>query len=138
MKARARELKEVRRPGSDDGERQVERAIRAMPAGDRQLAQKFHGIVRKHAPMLTPKTWYGMPAYAKEGQVLCFFQNASKFKTRYATIGFSDEANLDEGGLWPVGFAVVRLSAKEEGKIVALLRRALTLSAVHVEARQRS
>jgi len=122
MKARARELK----AGKGDGERDVLAKIAEMAPVDRALAGKLHKIVQANAPDLQPKLWYGMPAYAtKAGKVVCFFQSAKKFKTRYSTFGFSDQANLDDGGVWPTGFAVKELTAADEAKIVALVKRAV-------------
>jgi uncharacterized protein YdhG (YjbR/CyaY superfamily) len=97
-----------------------------MPKPDRLLAERLHALVQEGAPALAPKTWYGMPAYAKDGKVVCFFQSAEKFKSRYATLGFSDEANLDEGAMWPTSFALKKLTAAEERKIGALLKRAVS------------
>ena len=97
-----------------DGEAEVLANISAMPAPDRAMAERLHAIIKASAPVLSPKTWYGMPAYAKDGKVVCFFQSARKFNTRYATLGFSDKANLDEGALWPVAFALKELTATEE------------------------
>jgi uncharacterized protein YdhG (YjbR/CyaY superfamily) len=128
MRERARELKSAGRKGTGkaDGESDVLAKIAEMPKADRELAERLHAIVRATAPELEPRTWYGMPAYAKDGKVLCFFRNASKFKTRYATFGFSDKANLDEGGMWPTDFALKDLTATEEKKIVELLKKALS------------
>lgn len=123
MRERVREMKAASR--SVDGEKEVLAKIATMQPSDRAMATRLHQIIRTHAPSLTPRTWYGMPAYCKDGQVLCFFQDANKFKVRYATLGFSDEANLDEGHMWPTGFALTELSAAEEARIVALLKRAL-------------
>jgi uncharacterized protein YdhG (YjbR/CyaY superfamily) len=120
MKERARELKR----GSADGEADVLAKIAEMPQPDRGMAERLHRIVASAAPGLTPRTWYGMPAYARDGKVVCFFQSGSKFKSRYATIGFSDAAGLDQGAMWPTSFALTKLGAAEEKKIVALLRRA--------------
>ncbi|MGI0055195.1 MAG: iron chaperone [Thermoplasmata archaeon] len=100
--------------------------IAQMPASDRALAERVHAIVKATAPDLIPRTWYGMPAYSRDGNVVCFFQNASKFKTRYATLGFSDEANLDEGHMWPTVYALKDLTAAEEAKITALVKKALS------------
>ncbi|HEY1253796.1 MAG TPA: DUF1801 domain-containing protein [Terracidiphilus sp.] len=129
MKARAQELKaESRRgPGSKeaDAEGEVLAKIAEMPEADRALAERVHGIVKAAAPALTPRTWYGMPAYAKDGQVVCFFQSSHKFKTRYATLGFSDKANLDEGSVWPVAFALKELIAGSEEMISALIKKAV-------------
>ena len=130
MKARARELKaEARRSsraGKADGEGDVLAAIAELPEPDRAMAERLHAIIKAGAPVLSPKTWYGMPAYAKDGKVVCFFQSAQKFKTRYATFGFSDSANLDEGSLWPVAFALKELTAAEEARILALVKKAVS------------
>ena len=107
-----------------DGESAVLAAIAAMPEPDRAMAKRLHAIIKASAPALSPKTWYGMPAYAKDGKVVCFFQSAQKFKTRYATFGFSDEANLDEGAMWPTSFALKELTAAEETRIAALVKKA--------------
>lgn len=125
MRERARELRNRARAGTGDGERDVLEKIAAMRPSDRAMAERIHAIVRTTAPMLSPRTWYGMPAYSKDDQVLCYFRAAEKFKTRYATLGFSDEAQLDEGHMWPTDFALVRLTATEEARIVGLLRRAV-------------
>jgi uncharacterized protein YdhG (YjbR/CyaY superfamily) len=127
MKERAQELKAQARASKNraDGESAVLAAIAAMPAPDRALAERLHAIIEASAPALSPKTWYGMPAYAKGGKVVCFFQSADKFKTRYATFGFSDAANLDNGALWPVAFALKELTAAEEAKIGALVKKAV-------------
>jgi uncharacterized protein YdhG (YjbR/CyaY superfamily) len=128
MKERAEEMKaeERRGPGKDkaDGESEVLAKIAAFPQPDRGMAERIHALVKAHAPALSPKTWYGMPAYAKDGNVICFFQNAAKFKTRYSTLGFSDKAKLDEGNMWPAAFALKELTAKEEERIGALVRKA--------------
>jgi uncharacterized protein YdhG (YjbR/CyaY superfamily) len=124
MKERAQELKAEGRRA--DGERAVLEKIAEMPQADRALAERVHAIVKASAPDLSPKTWYGMPAYAKDGKVVCFFQSADKFKSRYATLGFSDEANLDEGALWPTSFALKELTAAEEAKIGALVKKAVS------------
>jgi uncharacterized protein YdhG (YjbR/CyaY superfamily) len=128
MKARARELKAEARANKDkaDGENDVLSAIAAMPGPDRALAKRLHEIIKASAPALSPKTWYGMPAYARDGKVVCFFQSAHKFKTRYASLGFSDAANLDEGALWPVAFALKELTVAEEARIVALVKKAVS------------
>ena len=130
MKERAQELKaEARRgPRADkaDGESAVLAKIAEMPEPERAMAERLHAIIKASAPALSPKTWYGMPAYAKDGKVVCFFQSAQKFKSRYATFGFSDEANLDEGALWPVTFALKELTAAEEAKIGALVKKAVS------------
>ena len=125
MRERAQELKaEAQR---EDGESAVLAKIAQMPEPDRAMAKRLHEIVKASAPALWPKTWYGMPAYAKEdGKVVCFFQSAKKFNSRYATLGFSDKANLDEGAMWPTSFALKELTATEEAKISALLKRAVS------------
>ncbi len=129
MKERAQELKaEGRRgPRADkaDGESAVLAKIAEMQGPDRAMAKRLHAIIQASAPALSPKTWYGMPAYATDGKVVCYFQSAQKFKSRYATFGFSDEANLDEGGLWPVAFALKELTAAEEARISALVKKAV-------------
>jgi uncharacterized protein YdhG (YjbR/CyaY superfamily) len=128
MKERARELKAARRrsgTGKADGERDVLEKIAEMPEADRALAERLHAIVRDTAPSLAPRTWYGMPAYARDGKVVCFFQSARKFKSRYATLGFSDQAKLDDGAMWPTSFALKELTATEEAEIAALVRRAV-------------
>jgi uncharacterized protein YdhG (YjbR/CyaY superfamily) len=130
MKERARELKaEARRgPGAKkaDGESDLLAKIAEMQGPDRAMAKRLHAIVKASAPALSPKTWYGMPAYAKDGKVVCFFQSAQKFKSRYATFGFSDEANLDQGAMWPTSFALKKLTAAEEAKIGALVKKAVS------------
>ena len=108
----------------EDGERAVLGKIAEMPGPDRAMAERLHAIVKASAPSLSPKTWYGMPAYAKDGKVVCFFQSAAKFKARYATFGFSDNANLDEGNMWPTYFALKELTAAEEKKIAELVKQA--------------
>jgi uncharacterized protein YdhG (YjbR/CyaY superfamily) len=120
MKERARELK------SDGGEADVLAKIAEMQEPDRSMAERLHAIVREAAPELAPRTWYGMPAYAKDGKVVCFFQNATKFKSRYATFGFSDRAQLDDGAMWPTGFALTELNPDVEARIAALVRRAVS------------
>ena len=126
MKERARELKASRgsRVGKADAERDVLEKIAEMPESDRAMAERLHEIVKASAPELSPKTWYGMPAYAKDGKVVCFFQSAQKFKTRYATLGFSDKADLDDGAMWPNAYALKELTAAEEAKIGALVVKA--------------
>ena len=109
-----------------DGESEVLALIAVMPEPDRVIAERLHAIIKANAPPLTPRTWYGMPAYAKDGNVICFFQSASKFKTRYATFGFQHDANLDEGNMWPVAFALTKLTATEETKIVTLVKKAVS------------
>ena len=130
MKQRAQELKAEARRGprakTADGEGDVLAKIAEMPEPDRAMAERLHAIVKASAPSLSPRTWYGMPAYAKDGNVVCFFQSAHKFKTRYATFGFSDKANLDEGNVWPVAFALKELSATDEVWIGALVKKAVT------------
>jgi uncharacterized protein YdhG (YjbR/CyaY superfamily) len=128
MKARAQELKAEARADKDkaEGESAVLAAIDALQEPDRAMAKRLHAIIKASAPALSPKTWYGMPAYAKDGKVVCFFQSAQKFKTRYATFGFSDAANLDEGALWPVAFALKELTAAEEARIGALVKKAVS------------
>jgi uncharacterized protein YdhG (YjbR/CyaY superfamily) len=124
MRERARELKAEK--DRADGESDVLAKIAEMPKQDRAMAERLHAIVKASAPDLTPRTWYGMPAYAKDGKVVCFFQSAQKFKTRYATVGFSDKANLDKGAMWPTSFALKELTAAEEKKIGALLKKAVS------------
>jgi hypothetical protein len=128
MKARAQELKAEARANKNkaDGETDVLATIAAMPEPDRSMAKRLHEIIKAGAPALSPKTWYGMPAYARDGKIVCFFQSAQKFKTRYASLGFSDAANLDEGALWPVAFALKELTAAEEATIVALVKKAVS------------
>ena len=123
MKERARELKAA--AGKADGEADVLAKIAEMPESDRAIAERLHAIVKASAPALSPRTWYGMPAYAKDGKVVCFFQPAQKFKTRYATLGFSDGANLDEGAMWPTAFALKKLTAAEQARIGALVKQAV-------------
>jgi uncharacterized protein YdhG (YjbR/CyaY superfamily) len=122
-KAYSRELKAEERGAND--EKAVLAAIAEMPKKDRALGKRIHAIVKASAPELSPKTWYGMPAYAKDGKVICFFQSADKFKARYATLGFSDTANLDAGAMWPTSFALKELTAAEEKKIAALVKKAV-------------
>ena len=128
MKAHAQELKAEGRANKSkaDGESDVLAAIAAMQGRDRAMAKRVHAIVKASAPTLWPKTWYGMPAYAVDGKVVCHFQSAQKFGTRYATLGFSDAANLDKGALWPVAFALKELTAAEEAKIRALVKKAVS------------
>jgi uncharacterized protein YdhG (YjbR/CyaY superfamily) len=130
MKERTRELKaEARRgPRADkaDGESAVLAKIAEMPEPDRAMAERLHAIIKASAPALSPKTWYGMPAYAKDGKVVCFFQSAQKFNTRYATFGFNDTANLDEGAMWPIAFALTELTAADEARIGALVKQAVS------------
>jgi uncharacterized protein YdhG (YjbR/CyaY superfamily) len=127
MKERAQELKAEERASKDRaaGERALLAKIAEMPEPDRAMAKRLHAIITASAPALSPKTWYGMPAYAKDGKVVCFFQSAEKFKSRYATFGFSDEANLDKGAMWPTSFALKELTAAEEKKIGALVKKAV-------------
>src|SRR4051812_25922041 len=122
MKERTRELK----AGNADGESEVLAKIAEMPERDRAMAERLHAIVKASAPALTPRTWYGMPAYAKDGKVVCFFQSAQKFNSRYATLGFSDTANLDDGVMWPTSFALKELTATEEARIDALVKQAVS------------
>ena len=126
MQERAQELKTETRAGKADGESAVLAKIAEMQGPDRSIAERLHAIVRAAAPELSPRTWYGMPAYAKDGKVVCFFQSAQKFKTRYATLGFSDAANLDRGTMWPVAFALKQLTAAEEAKITTLVKKAVS------------
>jgi uncharacterized protein YdhG (YjbR/CyaY superfamily) len=124
MKERARELKAETQKA--DGENAVLAKIAEMPEPDRSMAERLHAIIKASAPVLSPKTWYGMPAYAKDGKVVCFFQGADKFKSRYATLGFSDDANLDDGDMWPTSFALKELTAACETKIRALVKKAVS------------
>jgi len=130
MKERSRELKAAARRGpradKADGESAVLAKIAEMPAPDRAMAKRLHAIIKASAPALSPKTWYGMPAYAKDGKVVCYFQSAQKFKSRYATFGFSDAANLDEGAMWPTSFALKELTAADEARIGALVKKAVS------------
>lgn len=128
MKERAKELKSAgRRPraAKSDGETAVLEKIAEMPGPDRVMAERLHAVIKASAPALSPRLWYGMPAYAKDGNVVCFFQSAQKFKTRYATLGFSDKANLDEGAMWPTAFALTELTAADEARIGALVQKAV-------------
>jgi uncharacterized protein YdhG (YjbR/CyaY superfamily) len=129
MKERAAEMKaearRVSRGSKADGEADLLAKVAEMPEADRVMAERLHAVVTATAPDLSPKTWYGMPAYAKEGKVVCFFQSAAKFKSRYATLGFSDAAQLDEGAMWPTSFALTKLDAAEEATIRALLKKAV-------------
>jgi uncharacterized protein YdhG (YjbR/CyaY superfamily) len=128
MKERAQELKAAARRGpradKADGEQAVLAKIAEMPEPDRTMGERLHAIIKASAPALAPKLWYGMPAYAKDGKVVCFFQGAEKFKTRYSTLGFSDKANLDEGAMWPTAFALAKLTAADEARIGALVKKA--------------
>ena len=130
MKQRAKELKASSRrgPRADkvDGESDLLAKIAEMQEPDRIMAGRLHAIIKAAAPDLAPRTWYGMPAYAKDGDIVCFFQSAQKFKTRYATLGFSDKANLDEGTMWPTDFALMELTAADEASIAALLKKAVS------------
>jgi uncharacterized protein YdhG (YjbR/CyaY superfamily) len=130
MKERAQELKAEARRGERadgaDGESGVLAKIAEMAEPDRDMAKRLHAIIKTSAPGLSPRTWYGMPAYAKDGKVVCFFQSAQKFKSRYATLGFSDQAKLDEGAMWPTSFALKELTAAEEARIGALVRKAVS------------
>src|SRR5437773_11617755 len=130
MKERVQELKadarRGRRADKADGESAVFAKIAALPQPDRVMGERLHAIIKANAPTLSPKTWYGMPAYAKDGNVVCFFQSAQKFKTRYATFGFSDKANLDEGAMWPTTFALKELTSAEEARIGTLVKKAVS------------
>ena len=130
MRERVQELKGAARrdpgAGKADGESAVLAKIAAMPAPERAMGKRLHAVIKASAPVLSPKLWYGMPAYAKDGKVVCFFQSARKFNTRYATLGFSDEANLDEGAMWPTAFALTKLTAAEEARIAALVKKAVS------------
>ena len=126
MRERAQELKAAARSGKGDEESVVLEKIAAMAAPDRAMAERLHSIIKASAPELSPRLWYGMPAYAKDGKVVCFFQDAKKFKTRYATLGFSDKANLDEGRMWPTAFALKELTAADEARIVGLVKKAVS------------
>jgi uncharacterized protein YdhG (YjbR/CyaY superfamily) len=130
MRERAQEVKSAARRGARgskaDGESDVLAKIAEMPDHDRAIAERLHAVIMASAPGLSPRTWYGMPAYAKDGKVVCFFQGAHKFKTRYATLGFSDKANLDEGAMWPNAFALKELTAAEEARISTLVKKALS------------
>ncbi len=131
MKERARELKaEARRARGKkkdkaDGESDLLAKIAEMEDSDRAMAERLHALIKTSAPSLAPRTWYGMPAYAQDGKVICFFQAGQKFKTRYSTLGFSDAANLDDGAMWPTAFALKKLGAAEEARIAALLKQAI-------------
>jgi uncharacterized protein YdhG (YjbR/CyaY superfamily) len=130
MKERAKELKAAARRGpradKADGESDVLAKIAEMPEPDRAMGERLHAIIKASAPALSPKTWYGMPAYAKDGKVVCYFTAASKFNSRYATFGFNDEANLDEGTMWPTSFALTELTAADEARIGALVKKAVS------------
>ena len=130
MREHLEELKAEVRRGSRasgaDAETAVLAKIAALPQPDRAIAERLHAIIKANAPAISPKTWYGMPAYAKDGNVVCFFQSGQKFKTRYATLGFSDKANLDEGRMWPIAYALKELTAAEQAKIGALVSKAIS------------
>jgi uncharacterized protein YdhG (YjbR/CyaY superfamily) len=126
MKARAQELKAAARADKTDEESAVLAKIDEMPEPDRSMSKRLHAIIKDSAPALSPRLWYGMPAYAKDGKVVCHFQSAQKFKTRYATLGFSDAAQLDEAGMWPTSFALKTLTAAEEARIAALVKKAVS------------
>jgi hypothetical protein len=129
MQERAREVRAAARRGpradKADGESEVLAKIAEMPPPDRAMGERLHAVIKASVPALSPRTWYGMPAYAKDGKVVCFFQSAQKFKTRYATLGFSDQANLDEGAMWPTAFALTKLTADDEARIGALVKKAV-------------
>jgi uncharacterized protein YdhG (YjbR/CyaY superfamily) len=124
MKERVKELKAA--AGKEDGERALREALAAMAPEDRALGERVHAIVTEAAPELSPKTWYGMPAYAKDGKVVCFFRNAAKFKERYAMFGFNDIAKLDDGSMWPIAYALTELTAADEKKLRALVKKAVS------------
>jgi uncharacterized protein YdhG (YjbR/CyaY superfamily) len=126
MRERAKELKAAAHAGKADEESAVLAKIATMPAPDRTMGERLHAIIKASAPGLSPRLWYGMPAYAKDGKVVCFFQDAQKFKTRYATFGFSDKAALDEGSMWPTAFALTELTAADEARIGALVEKAVS------------
>src|SRR5438874_7755376 len=130
MKERVQELKAAARPrpraDKADGESAVLAKIAEMPEPDRAMGERLHAIIKASAPALSPRLWYGMPAYAKDGKVVCFFQTRQKFNTRYATLGFSDEANLDEGAMWPTAFALTELTAADEARLGALVKKAVS------------
>ena len=128
MKERAKEMKAEARANKNraEGEKDVLAAIEAMPEPERAMAKRLHELITASAPVLSSKTWYGMPAYARDGKVVCFFQSAQKFNTRYATLGFSDQANIDEGAMWPTAFALMELTAAEEERISALVKKAVS------------
>src|SRR4030081_992515 len=130
MKERVQELKASARRGpradKADGESAVLAKIAEMPEPDRAIGERLHAVIKASAPALSPRLWYGMPAYAKDGKVVCFFQSAQKFKTRYASVGFSDEANLDEGAMWPTAFALTELTAADEARMGALVKKAVS------------
>ena len=130
MKERAQELKTAARRGPREKKADEESAVLAkiaeMPESDRAMAERLHAVIKASAPALSPKLWYGMPAYARDGKVVCFFQSAEKFKSRYATFGFNEEANLDEGAMWPTAFALTELTADDEARIGALVKKAVS------------
>jgi uncharacterized protein YdhG (YjbR/CyaY superfamily) len=129
IKERARELKATRRgpsAGKVDGEGDVLAKIAEMPESDRVMAERIHAIVKANAPALAPKTWYGMPAYARDGKVVCFFKSADKFKSRYATFGFEETATLDDGAMWPTSWALTKLTAADEARIASVVRKAVS------------
>jgi uncharacterized protein YdhG (YjbR/CyaY superfamily) len=128
LKETVQERKAAARPsaGKSDGESDVLAKIAEMPNADRSMAERIHAIVKASAPALAPKTWYGMPAYAKDGKVVCFFKSADKFKSRYATFGFEEDARLDEGSMWPTSWALTKLTAADEAKIAALVKKAVS------------
>ena len=127
MKQRAQELKEAARRGTRAEEEQAVLAkIAELTEPDRAMAERLHAVIKASAPALSPKLWYGMPAYAKDGTIVCFFQSGQKFKTRYATLGFSDKANLDDGTMWPTAFALTELTAADEARIGALVKKAVS------------
>jgi len=130
MKDRVQEMKVAGRPGARPDKADEESAVLAkiaeLPEPDRAMARRLHAVIKASAPALSPKLWYGMPAYAKDGKIVCHFQSAQKFKTRYATFGFSDQANLDEGAMWPVAYALTKLTAADEARIGALVKKALS------------
>jgi uncharacterized protein YdhG (YjbR/CyaY superfamily) len=128
MKARAKELKAEARANKkrEEGEKDLLEKVAEMPDADRVMAERLHEIISTHAPDLWPKTWYGMPAYAQDGKVVCFFQSAEKFGARYATLGFNDTATLDDGNMWPTAYALKKITAAEEKKIVALVKKAVS------------
>ena len=128
MKERAKEQKAEARRGAEkaDGERDVVAKIAEMPKSDRDMAERIHAVVKASAPGLTPKTWYGMPAYAKDGKIVCFFKAADKFKSRYATFGFEEDANLDDGAMWATSWALTKLTPADEAKIAALVKKAVS------------
>lgn len=128
MKERAKELKAEARANKkkEEGEKDLLEKVAEMPEPDRAMAKRIHELVTENTPDLWPKTWYGMPAYARDGKVVCFFQSAAKFNARYATFGFNDTANLDEGAMWPTSFALKELTATEEKRIVALVKKAVS------------